>query len=265
MHSNCTRVRVAIDVPCPPEPILNMDPELHIGHARTLLVGSLIAEELGLPFHVRLDGAHNGAFSHDVQILAPLCVIISRLGIKCDHVYWQPQEMPKGITFSKHFGDRAAEMERFLSVAADYNMNRIGVVVDDLMNHYPSLVVRGAEFVDPSMSVGTQANGANTTMRYAAHQALMSDMMEREWHEINLPLITMRDDKVSKSLSPILLWSFFQRFPGAWLRAFLLATVMDPTAPLKALKRKFSIDAISTQHYEWDWAVWDQYIRDCEA
>jgi len=49
------------------------------------------------------------------------------------------------------------------------------------------------------------------------------------------------------------------------VRRFLLATAMKPDAPLNALDKPFALESISPFPYEWDWATWDLYIRDCEA
>jgi len=266
MHDNCKRARVAIDVPHEvPDVLPSLTPALHIGHARTVLLGSLIAKHYGLPFHIRLDGNYRGETSRHGAVLMPLCTIISRLGIECDKVYWYSQEAPSACQYEAHFGDRGAEIARLLDALCEYDPVRISAFTDDLMRYWPSLMIRGSEFADTSQAVQPNNSGVAGLVRFTAKETLISEAMGREPHEINVPLITSDGAKVSKSLSPTLMWDLFERYPGQWVRRFLLATAMKPDAPLKALGKRFALEEMSPMPYEWDWATWDQYIRDCEA
>ena len=267
MHSNCKRARVAIDVPNlvagDPYPLA---PALHIGHARTVLLGSLIAEHYELPFHLRLDGTYNPGVSRDAAVLMPLCTIGSRLDVQCDKVYWIGQQGPSSAEYVAAFGDEATEIEELITVVSEHVGPRIAIYTDDSMLYWPSLIIRGTEFVHSEQAI-TNGDGVtlSTTPRFVRASSLIENAMGRERHEINVPLITMQGAKVSKSLSPTLKWEFFERYPGAWVRRFLLATAMKPDAPLKAIGKQFTLEGMSALPYEWNWATWDQYIRDCEA
>jgi len=149
-----------------------------------------------------------------------------------------------------------------LRVATSHVVMEAGLMADDLIFHYPSLVVRGMEFVDPSL---TQAGSQHTAARFVAVQLYTAEAMGRTWHEINVPLITVEGHKVSKSLGPTLNWEFFERVPGDWVRDFLLATALNAGNPMEVLGQPFSIDAMTKLSYEWNWDEWEQYIRDCEA
>jgi len=267
MHSNCKRARVAIDVPNLVDGALNfIEPALHIGHARTVLLGSLIAEHYGLPFHLRLDGCQRPGISRESAVLMPLCTIVSRLAVQCDKVYWGQQEGPSSTEYLMAFGDKGAEIQELFEVICDREEYRMGGMADDTMRHWPSLIIRGDEFVHNEQAL-IPATGVNfsITARYVQIENMVEKVMGRPRHEINLPLITMQGAKVSKSLNPILKWEFFERYPGAWVRRFLLATAMKPDAPFNALDKPFALESISPFPYEWDWATWDLYIRDCEA
>lgn len=259
-HSDCVRARIAIDIPHNPKMLGS--PALHVGHARTVLLGSLIAQELNIPFHIRLDGKFIPETSCVMGVMCPLCTMVSMLDITCHLVYWQPAEAPTLAQYEAEFGDGGVEMARCVKVAASATPAEEGILVDDLIYHYPSLVIRGTEFVDTSTALPQSVNIAG---RYITMQRFVADAMERDWHEINVPLITMGQQKLSKSLSPVLNWTFFERFERPLVQDFLLATAVSPRDPLSVIGTPFSLVDMTTESYEWNWSTWDQYIEETKT
>ena len=263
--TQCTRARVAIDVPNALSPSHPVDsPVLHIGHARTLLLGSLIAEELGLPLHIRLDGGGPRDLECTAGVLLPVCTMISHLGIKCALAYRQPLVGPSDGEYASWFGSRGPEMKRAMWFGGNDNPILEGMLADDLLFNYPSLIIRGMEFSDESLTSAVAANQAALARRVAIHRWL-AELMGRTWYEINVPLITDGGKKVSKSLQPALNWTFFERFEPPLVRDFLVATALAPRDPLAVVGQTFWLDAMSVDSYEWDWNTWDEYIREATA
>lgn len=266
MHEDCARARVAIDVLSESDParfaLSSLEHQLHIGHARTVLLGSLIAQELGLPFHIRLDGNRHPAVSLETAILLPLVTIVSQLDIQCEKVYWQAPEPPPLMMYEKVHGDKGKDLYDLMYVIFDGTDCALGVLADDLLYHHPSLYIRGVEFTAGAPGTLRSPHGGSTTAdRYLAREDKLFELIGCKRHEINVPLIFEGGAKVSKSLGPRLTWEMFESIEGRWTRDFLLATAMRPDDPLRALGRKFSLDRMTTEPYEWSWEVWNEYIR----
>jgi hypothetical protein len=247
---------VAIDVPASEHDCgASAEPCLHIGHARTVLLGSLIAQELGLPLDIRLDGVRAPGRSHEAAVLISLCEIVSRLKIDCRRVYWIAQKPAAACEYEWELGKKGAATRARLREVLGAVTPLIALVEDDLLFHYPSLMIRGMEFFD------TDIAPTGTSELYMVLQREGYKAAGREMHEVNVPLITAERRKLSKSLGTGLTWELFTRFPGQVLRDWLVATALDPTNPQSALGVPFNWRKMSTRPYEWSWDNWDKYLR----
>jgi hypothetical protein len=252
-----SRTRVAIDIPASEhEGGGSAEPVLHVGHARTVLLGDRIARELGTPFDIRLDGLRVPGRSHDAGVLVSLCTIISRLNIQCRRVYWIPQKNAASCEYDWEFGSQGEVIREHIgAVVGDSANPLIALAEDDFLYNHPSLIVRGSEFADLSLP-DTGTTGFYVTIQREAHLA-----SKREMHEVNVPLITRERRKLSKSLGTSLTWEFFSRFPGQWVQDWLIATALSPTDPQSALGIPFSLEQMTTRAYEWSWEKWDRYVE----
>lgn len=256
-YADCTRARVAIDVPCSEnEGQGAIESILHLGHAATILRASLIAEELGLPLDIRLDGHRLPGRSDDVGVLVSLCTIISHLGIQCRRVYWIAQQPAAPCEYEAAFGRKGAAIhQRVQEIIGNMESDYPTLIEDDLLFNYPSLVIRGTEFLETSLAP------TQTSATYVSLQRSIYAVAGREWHEVNVPLITREHRKLSKSLGTSLTWELFSRWPGEWVRDWLIATALSPTDPLSAVGRPFTLKRMTTRAYEWNWEDWDTYVR----
>jgi hypothetical protein len=247
---------VAIDVPASEnEGGGSAESILHLGHARTVLLGSCIAQELGIPFDIRLDGVRFPGRSHEAGVLVSLCTIISHLNIQCRRVYWAPQKNATPCEYEWEFGEHGkAVYGRMHEVLGTKTHPLVALVEDDLLYNHPSLIVRGSEFADLALP-DTETTGIYVTLQREAHL-----IARRKLHEINVPLVTLEHRKLSKSLGTSITWEFFSRFPGQWVQDWLIATALSPTNPQRALGTPFSVAGMTTRAYEWSWDAWDKYV-----
>ena len=264
-----TRARVGIDVPMyEPQPSApagfmpsasdNSAARLHIGHARTILLGSLIAQEYGIPFHIRIDAIkRNETDAHGIFL--DLMGITHFLGIHVDDCYWLRQtELPHELV-AKCLGDKA---ETFWSIVnLDYLQETIkqNLIADDIFYNSPSLIVRGTEFVEPERFY-PPPDGAGMAILLKWIRYLY-DALDIEMHEVNVPLIFSADSKLSKTKGNIVDWEVLRVVGQEAARAFLVATAVDPDDPLSVLGKKFKIADLAYEPYEWDWEIWHRFIQ----
>ena len=134
----------------------------------------------------------------------------------------------------------------------------ITAVLDDALNHHPSLIVRGSEFTYAGRGHGTGPNG---------HKALLATertayaMLGRERSVVTVPMVLIGDAKMSKSEARVVHWSTLKAVPREVARAFLVATALRPDGPLWAMDEGFRADAISPEPYVWDWETWAEVVR----
>lgn len=238
--------------------------QLHIGHARTLLLGSLICDELGIPFHIRLDGPVNDVTGDRANAVLDAIDLVNTLGIRFDKMYWSPQTIPPRDFFDRELGDRAEAFWWALhspEVCPDYYRC---LMLDDVVHHDPSLIIRGRDFVCPSAYADSPTHAVGTE-RHIIAENLMFSTAGREKKEINTPLMTMDGFKMSKSQMRIIHWSILRSIPRDAARRFLLATAMNPSDPLSSFGEEFHVARMSSLPYQWSWDVWNTIIRNLEV
>lgn len=231
------RGRVAIT--CQAGPLA--DQSIHIGHARTLVLGELICQHLDIPYHIRIDGVPD-AVSHEMLIDLSNC--IERLGVRHREMVW-PTVPPDVSHMSTSF--------RALCHTRAGTPNLAQILFDMLE---PMLVIRGMDFVDPVYYPDAAAN-------MLTHVHFEDDLRAAagiERNEVNTPIITMGHEKLSKSRVRIVHWSILRALPCDLARRFLVATAFHPHAPLEHLDDEFSMP-IPRQPYEWSWDIWHDLIR----
>ena len=263
------RARVGIDVPMYkldtlppagfiPQGIDSSLAHLHLGHARTLLLGSLIAKELGVPFHVRIDGIKRND-SDCKGILLDIMGITHFLEIHVDDCYWIRQHEPPEAFVRDKLGDKAETF--WNAVRFDYLNNpiKISLIADDLLYHSPSLIVRGTEFVEPErFHPPPEGTGLATLNKWIHH---LYDALEVKIHEVNVPLIFTSGSKMSKSNGPVVDWKILKSISPQDAHAFLVATAVNPYDPLAVIGKPFRISDLAYEPYEWDWQVWTEFVR----
>lgn len=265
-YEDCVRARVAIDVL--PVPVMSpaafhiasCEAQLHIGHARTVLLGSLIAQELGMPFHIRLDGHWRIDQSLETGVLFSLVSIVSHLGIWVDRVYWQPAEGAPAEAYTKRFGAKGTRLAEIAWAMTDALPGLLGALADDLIYHHPSLYIRGMEFTEGFSGHSPGGGPLGTTARYQARERLFFQTVGAKKREINVPLIYDEGHKVSKSLGPRLTWGMFEDVDGDALRRLLLATAIDVDTPLDSLDAPFSLQVMTQEPYHWSWKIFAEAI-----
>ena len=226
-HSVCTRARVALTP---------TSPMIHVGHARTLLLGSLIAKEVGVPFHVRMDPAVVGCPA-DMLIAVDECCRFLRIAVdkyiilSVENIYEHPLAE---ILYSMSPGLAAP-------------------ICDDFIAHAPSLMIRGSEFANP-MRWFAPENRASSQAQITVSRAA-ARLLGQEWHEIIVPLVLRGSEKMAKS-SMSIPWDVLKMVSSFVVRDFLMATAVCPEAPLGVMGYGCPLEKMTTKPYVWSWDTW---------
>jgi hypothetical protein len=221
------------------------DMSLHLGHARTLLLGSLICRERGIPFDVRIDAAPDPVAYEFIMDLAN-CLFF--LGIHPERMYW-PMTLPDLSDMSEVF----CEVVKTNGGAPVWCQ-----ILDDVMNDH--LIIRGLEFKDGRYFEGPHVAGA------AAHVATENRLFAlagRVKREVNVPLMVLGGQKLSKSRLRTIHWSVLRAVPTETARQFMVATALLPRDPLGAMEAglPFRGELLPEAPYEWSWETWAAVLR----
>lgn len=250
------------------EPPTQADMTWHVGHARSLHLASLICQNLGIPLDIRLQGSRylydspphvdtnpKGDISGAVVDMANC---INFIGPKFRRLYWQAQCPPLEWKVRAELGERT---EAFLNAAdAHGNESAIATRCDDIIENYPSLAIRGREWLETEVWVDAPHIAAGTGSLVKVEKILYH-LAGRTAHEKNLPLITIGGHKLAKSEGRMVHWGILTCVAPAVARQFLLATAIRPADPLAIMDEELSIDQIVLDPYEWSWSDWTGLIR----
>jgi len=233
---------------------------VHVGHARTLLLGSLIAAEHGCPFHVRLDGIRRQYHSDTTYATLDVVNCLAFLGIQHDMMYWVSQRHPDLTQMESELGSDVVERVRqALSEPGVCPSEYPGTISDDPLIYHPSLIIRGMEFQVPEMY-----GGVDTTqgMVYTATEDMIFRAAGRDKHEVNTPLIVVDDgNKVSKRSSILIHWDCLVPMGRDVARDFLVATAVMPESPFEVMGNPFSSVDMTKRSYYWSWHDYAEAIR----
>lgn len=155
--------------------------------------------------------------------------------------------------------EKAERLQRILTPAGLDNHNQVTVLLDDLMNYAPSLIIRGMEFkrLDADYCGKSNVNGIAGAVRV---EKLIAEVLEVERHELNLPLIMLGYMKMGKSVQSIS-WRALTMVEPDVAKRFLVATALCPGDPFSALGEKFTVAKMSEDPYVWSWADWSRVVR----
>jgi len=245
------------------DPPTQADITWHVGHARTLYLGSLICQSLDVPLDIRLQGGRIDIPARiDVSgAVIDLANCINFLGPVFRRLYWQPHRPPEEWEVRAELGERA---EQFLNamnaMKASVNSTNAASRCEDIITHYPSLAIRAVEWVDPHQWID-QPNSAAAIENILIYEKLLYDIAGRTRNERSLPLITLGGSKLAKSEGRMIHWGVLRCVSREVARQFLLATAIRPEDPLAIMDDELSIDQMVLDPYEWSWGVWAELIR----
>lgn len=235
---------------------------LHIGHARTILAGSLIAQERGCPFDLRLDGSRpDGIGQATADFLLSLKDLLRFLQIEC-RVYFHLQKPLPLETVASLTGLAADRLEAYRRLAQIIGEPQEGmllaVIEDDVILYAPSLIIRGAEFANPIQ--WSPADTAASMGRQMVYEAAVFAALGVEKREVNVPLVLSKDRKMSKSAVNGIAWDLLTMVSPEAARKYLIASLLNPRDPLSALEDRFAANKIAPAHHEWSWETWATFV-----
>ncbi len=270
MEPKLVRGRIAFSMPdiLFQEPPTQADMTWHVGHARSLHLASLICRGQGLPLDIRLQGSryeYNAPPHGDANpkgdisgAVVDMTNCINFLEPKFRRLYWAPQNPPLEWKMRAEIGNRT---EPFLNAADAFgNAGGVATRCDDIIENYPSLAIRGREWLETEQWVDALYIAAGTAGLVKMEKVLYH-IAERTSYEKTLPLITLGGYKLSKSAGRMVHWSILTSVVPDIARKFLLATAICPADPLAIMDDELNIEQIVLEPYEWSWSVWTGLIK----
>lgn len=258
------RARVAVTLPGRPE---NCEPEdfsghvIHIGHARTLLIGKMVADAHGCPYHVRIDGAFG--VPHTAPSVIDLLSCLTFLGVYADLVYTVTNK-PPSYKDAVNAGLPPSRVAASLWATEGLHSTSKCCFMDDYVEWGPGLVVRGAEFAEPEQNLPpVMAFGTRAMMN---QEALFREVFGYKHHEFNVPLMTVAGAKMSKTAARAIHWSTLTMVAPETARNFLMATAAHPDHVADCTfspntTGMVDISLIGKEPYEWSWKTWREVVR----
>ncbi len=123
-----------------------------------------------------------------------------------------------------------------------------------------SQIIRGMEFKRQDAETCGECNVPGL----AGHMAVVEflrEFMDFPTHEINVPLILMRQrQKMGKSMQSVPWMSLTMAAPEL-VKRFLIATAISPDDPFNVLYEPFELDKMSTTPYLWLWSDWAKVVK----
>jgi hypothetical protein len=271
------RARVAITIqsdPSPHDPYQAVNLRLwqyprsriHVGHVRTLLLGALHCEREGIPFHIRLDGSWERPEYHYGGVI-DLAGCMAWFGIRAAKVYRAPIGVrPRPDTqYAQQVGPTVwARIRETIDHLASLGVEFRNLIMDDLVDYYPSLMIRGMEFAegaDYAPEWPPEADSSVGIQKMIALEKAVFEAAGREHLQLSLPMIT--DDYgagMSKSVGGVP-WDAMQAASVEDARTYLLATAANPLDPLSAIGQPVDVQNLDPQPHVWSWETWGSYLR----
>lgn len=233
---------------------------IHVGHARTLLLGKLACDQLGIDFHVRIDGNPHDKYYLLTAGLFELMQCILFLDLKPARIYWSPSELQPDPYYAERLG--ANEWEKVKSIISMWGKapHTFCHLLDDLVDNHPSVLLRGHDFLQPNL-YGVSTESGRAMADYLMHETAIYDAAGRKREQISFPLIVKRSgSKFSKSAGAVP-WDLLTSVSPEFARSFLLGTAMFPESPRPVSVEEFDLASLSEQSYVWDWGIWGEFAR----
>lgn len=274
---NCKRGRVAITIqgePSPHDPYQASNLRLwqyprsriHVGHVRSLLLGAMYCEQQGIPFHVRLDGDWPRP-EYRYEGVIDLLGCMAWLRIHADHVYRSPIGISRrpDAQCAAHFGPTAwAKVSETIDHLESLGVQFHNLIMDDLMDHHPSLMIRGMEFdegADYATDWPPEANNSGSIQKLIALEQAVFAAAGRKHSQLSLPMITEdHGAKMSKSLGGVP-WDAMKSVSPEDARTYLLATAASPLDPLAAIGEPVDVHDLNPMPHVWSQETWGSFIR----
>lgn len=240
------------------------DYTVHIGHARSLYLGYLVCQRLGIPYHVRLDVGRNDCTAQGADIsgaIADLVRCLNFLNIRYI-LYWQEQEVLSLEMITHKLGGNAKNFGVLVNQShpeLPFGHIYLASLIDDIITYHPSLIIRGVEFERPEEYFAT--DDPNTPWAQMEIENLAYLLAGRERHIWTLPLIILDGRKLSKTRGLLVHWSILTSMATEIAQQFLLATSICPSEPLSIMDNNLDIDQIGLEPYPWQWNHWTEIIK----
>lgn len=225
--------------------------KIHVGHARTMLLGKLIADEIGIPFHVRFDGPVSEITGDRGECILDVVSCLSFFGIVPDKIYWIEQPIPPKESLAGIVGAEIDKLWMVLfdpSVCPDYYRC---LLLDDSIYYHPSLIVRGWEFsTQQSYHPGSSSEQG---IVHVKAEDMVFRALGKEKYEINVPLILRSTEKMSKSTIAAVHWSTLTAVSPELAKAFLISTAIYAHNPIGNIGQLFTVEKMEPYPYRWSW------------
>jgi hypothetical protein len=241
----------------------DLEKQIHIGHLRTILLGQLIANDLNVPYHIRCDASGRHAGDNVSGGAIDLASCLNWLGIEAATIYWAPHAMPSLERVQRVLGyERGAA---YLQTASQPGFGSLtpgayaATISDDVIDWFPSLMIRGTDFIRPEIHGGPAPDGANGHKR---NEEILFEAACRKRHELNVPCILGPDgSKISKRSALIPHWEMLTMLGRAKARALLIASALCPSDPMSVWGRPWSRGMMSMEDAPLTWETIAEAVK----
>ncbi len=236
---------------------------IHVGHARTMILGEMICKDLGIPYHLLFEAAWNQvAVTHEGLIDTFACLMF--LGVRPAMLYARPLDpSPDDVLRARVPQANWDAMKEVQRQFESFETDRWSSVAEDL-EWYPSLRIRGAEFEQPAVYLGPDIfaqRASKAISEILAYEKALYKAGGLEWGQATLPLIVEHGGaKMSKSVRGAA-WDCLRSVSSEDARAYLLATVANPLDPLAAIGQTVDVLELDPTPHVWSWETWGAFIR----
>jgi len=230
-----------------------VDPQIHVGHAKTFVLADLIAQELEVPLWVRFKWApetlrdqvsveesvatSKARVERYVQVLLmakdQLAEMLFFLGIAVDRFYQPPTAVELPPDWSERINEIAG---RVSGSVAGWTWDSRAEWYDAAVRNYPTLMVRGADWCAPL--------GASGTLLYVAIEDEVFEAAGHEKFVVHLPLIMSGAKKMSSSHVNAVSWRVLMPMGWDGARDFLTEGV--------------DLERLPGESEQWDWDSWSK-------
>jgi len=237
----------------------------HVGHARSVYLAYLVCKELNIPFHIKLSMERTQSTPNLMCAMTDLHNMLRFLGVVEDEMYWYPIHRPSDADIIRELGEERGKMLlAALSWPESADPTAPSSVLDDLLTHYPSLIIHGREWENPvryvhgdTLLVAADRQRKRLKVFYAA--------AGREMHEFFLPVITLGGYKFGKTEGRLEHWTVLKTLPrkcaSQKAREFLVRTACWPHDIWAGNPNLFSMRDISAEPFEWSADVWQNFVE----
>jgi len=242
------------------------EPQVHVGHARTLTIAEAICEHLDIPLWLRINWAIGGLMQklspdvgqvgtdvryHEATVLAltnELTELCSFLGTRVERVYVPEEPKPQSSSLHAHLLVVHEE-----SRSGGWGDDPKSQWYDDAVAHWPALIVRAADYCAPHWPLGTE--------EFVGWEKRLYELCGHTHYEVNTPLWMVNGEKMGASALNAVSWKVLKPMGREKARTWLKQRACNSTGWIP--DARFILN--HPNHSEWSWQEWSEAVAQAKG